>query len=100
MKSVATSDALQEQFEMEFEGLVVYVTQIGLKTEEAFGGTNTLDVKEVINSLINISDISSDIEKTLRIVCLKVIRKVVELENKKSTLVASAWDGDWVTYAP
>jgi hypothetical protein len=52
MKSVASSDALQDQFEVEFEGLVVYVTQIGLKTEEAFGGTNTLDVKEVINSLI------------------------------------------------
>lgn len=100
MKSVASSDALQEQFEMEFEGLVIYVTQIGLKTEDAFGGMNTLDVKEVINSLIKISDIQSDIEKTLRIVCLKVIRKVVELENKKSTQVASEWDGDWVNFAP
>jgi hypothetical protein len=26
MKSVASSDALQDQFEIEFEGLVVYVT--------------------------------------------------------------------------
>lgn len=54
-----------------------------MKTQAAFEGTNTLDVKEVINALIKISDINSDIDKILRIVCLKVIRKVVELENKK-----------------
>ena len=83
LKSVSTNDDLQIEFENEFEGLVIYVTQIHMKTEEAFKGINTLDVIEIITALISISDIQSDIDKQLRIVCLKVIRKVVELENKK-----------------
>lgn len=99
MKSVSTSEQLQEEFEQEFEVLVVYIIQINLKTEEAFGGVNTLDVKDIINSLIKISNISSSIEKNLRIVCLKVIRKVVELENKKKSTPASTWDSeDWINF--
>mmetsp|Transcript_11850 Transcript_11850/g.18264 ORF Transcript_11850/g.18264 Transcript_11850/m.18264 type:complete len:195 (+) Transcript_11850:1293-1877(+) len=100
LKSVSTNDDLQNEFESEFEGLVVYVTQIHMKTAEAFNGTNTLDVKEVIKSLIKISDIKSDIDKPLRIVCLKVIRKVVELENKKKQTPALEWESeDWQMYA-
>ena len=48
MKSVSSNDMLQEEFEREFEGLVIYIISITLKTEQAFGGTNTLNVKEVI----------------------------------------------------
>jgi hypothetical protein len=42
----------------------------------------TIKIKEILGALVKISDISSDIDKNLRIVCLKVIRKVIELENK------------------
>lgn len=90
---------LQVEFETEFEVLVVYITQIHMKTEEAFGGQNTLDVKEIINALIKISDIESDIDKILRIVCLKIIRKVVELVNRNQTTPAATWDPeDWMIY--
>ena len=100
MMSVSTSEALQKEFEVEFEVLVIYIIQISLKSEEVFGGINTLDVKDVINSLIKISNISSSIEKNLRIVCLKVIRKVVELENKKMQTPASTWESeDWCNFA-
>ena len=34
-------------------------------------------------------DIDSDIDKNLRVICLKVIRKVVEQENKGKTTPAS-----------
>lgn len=60
----------------------------------AFGGTNTLNVKEIIFALIRISDTESNIERALRIVCLKIIRKVVELENQNSTTPAFEWEAD------
>jgi len=56
-------------------------------------------VKEVINALIKISAFNSDIDKNLRIVCLKIIRKVIEQENKNLTTPAFKWDSeDWVHY--
>jgi len=58
----------------------VYIIQIELKTDIAFEGTNTLNVKDIIDALIKISDVQSDIDKSLRIITLKIIRKVVELE--------------------
>ena len=82
MKSVSNNDLLQEEFENEFEGLVIYILNISMKTEQAFDGANTLDVRVVIRALIDVSGINSGIEGGLRIVCLKVIRKVIELENK------------------
>jgi len=70
-----------------------------MKTEKAFEGTNTLDVKEVINALIKISAFNSNIDKNLRIVCLKIIRKVVEQENKKLTTPSFKWESeDWIHY--
>ena len=51
-----------------------------------------MNVKEIINALIRISDTDSNIERALRIVCLKIIRKVVELENKTLTTPAFEWE--------
>ena len=94
MTSVSTSDTLINEFEKEFEDVVIYIIQIKNKTEKAFNGTNTLDVNELIQSLITVSDIDTDIEPNLRIICLKVIRKVIEMENKSKTTPASTWDQD------
>jgi len=94
LTSVSTSDTLINEFEKEFEDVVIYIIQIKNKTEKAFNGTNTLDVNELIQSLITVSDIDTDIEPNLRIICLKVIRKVIEMENKSKTTPASTWDQD------
>ena len=67
---------------MEFEDLVYFMIAIEANTEQAFKGTLTIKIKEILCALVKFSDISSDIDKNLRIVCLKVIRKVIELENK------------------
>jgi hypothetical protein len=95
--SVSSSDQLLDDFEKEFENIVQYVINIKNKTEKAFNGTNTLDVKELIHSLITVSDIDSDIEQNLRIICLKVMRKVIEMENKNSSnQPSSTWSAeDW-----
>ena len=97
--SCSTNDSLIKEFETEFEDLVMYIIQIQQKTQKAFDGNNTLIVKEIINALISISDTDSSIERPLRIVCLKIIRKVVELENKTLTTPAFEWDTeDWENF--
>lgn len=46
--------------------------------------------------MIKVSDVGTGIESNLRIICLKVIRKVIELENTNFTTPASEWDSeDW-----
>ena len=80
--SVGPSEDLLFEFEKEFEDIVVYIINVDKKTEIAFEGLNTLTVKDLIQSLIMVCDIGSDIEPNLRIICLKVIRKVIEMENK------------------
>jgi len=99
LSSVSTSDTMIEEFEKEFEEIVNYIIYIKNKTEKAFDGFNTLGVEELIKSLIMLSDIDTDIEPNLRIICLKVIRKVIELENKKLTTPSSTWMADdWSSF--
>ena len=82
------------EFEKEFDEIVIYIINIKNKTEVAFQGTNTLAVEELIGSLIKVSDVDSDILPNLKIINLKVIRKVVELENKNCTAPALDWEAD------
>jgi len=84
------------EFEKEFDEIVIYIINIAKKTEIAFAGTNTLYVEDLIGSLIKVSDIDSDILPNLKIINLKVIRKVVELENKNCNDPALDWEAeDW-----
>ena len=92
--SVNTSDNLLKEFEDEFSDIITYITTIKNKTEQAFGGTNTIEVNELIESLIKVSDIDSTINPNLRIVCLKVMRKVIEQSVPNSIKPAAEWDQD------
>jgi 1-deoxy-D-xylulose 5-phosphate reductoisomerase len=60
----------------------------------AFKGANTITVKEFINSLIKSTDITSDIPTTLKTQSLKIIRKVIESENKAVTSSAMEWENE------
>lgn len=54
---------------------------------------------DLIQSLIKVSDTGSDIEPNLRIVCLKVMRKVVEQMVPNILVPASQWEqDDWEKY--
>lgn len=92
LKSASTSENLLVEFEREFADIVSYIINIEVRTEEVFGGINTINNTELIQSLIKVSDFDSDIEPQLRIICLKVIRQVIELENKKSDQAAIYWN--------
>ena len=69
-QSVGPSEDLLREFDKEFQDIVVYIINVDKKTEEAFNGLNTLSVKELIQSIIKVSDIDSDIDPFLRIICL------------------------------
>ena len=92
------SDRLLDDFESEFSEIVNYIINIKNRTKSTFNGTNTLEVKELISALIYVSDIRSNIDPNLRILCLKVIRKVIEIENKNSYQPAMLWEDEWTIY--
>jgi len=77
---VSSSEKLINEFETEFEEIVMYIINIRTKSEKAFDGLNTLDVKELIQSLIAVSGVGTGIDANLRIICLKVFRKIIEME--------------------
>lgn len=90
---------MNEQIELEFAMLVRQIIFIERKTKEAFGGTNTIAQKHFIGSLIRSTDVTSDIPTELRTHSLRIIRKVIESENKGTTESADKWDtGDWLAF--
>lgn len=75
---------------------IIYIPK---KTNIAFKGANTIEVREFICSLISSTDITSDIPTPLRTQSLKIIRKVIESENTQSTTSAIDWENDdWKPY--
>lgn len=89
---------MQGQLSKEFEQLVMSIIYIPKKTKEAFKGANTIEVGQFINSLIQSTDVTSDIPTPLRTQSLKIIRKVIESENKSCITPAIKWEND--DYAP
>ena len=85
----------------EFQQLIHYIIQIDRKSAEAFSGANIIQVNEFIESLIKSSDVTSDISSELRTMSLRIIRNIVESENKNNeTRNSSEWDTeDWDAYA-
>jgi hypothetical protein len=93
------NDAITHLYESEFEELVMHIVMIKKKSTLAFEGTNTLITEDIIKSLINMTDINSEIEKNLRTTSLKILRKVIEQENKGHTTPSSDWESeDWLKY--
>lgn len=90
---------MKSQQVREFDVLVSSIIQIHKKTQAAFKGANTIQVKDFIGSLIKSTDVTSDVPWQLRTQSLKIIRKVIESENKQSTLPAKDWETeDWEAY--
>jgi len=81
MKSASESHELHQSFEKEFQNLIFSIIFIKKKSEIGFEGKNTLETKDILKSLIKITD-NSSIKKDLRKTALKIFRKIVEMENK------------------
>ena len=99
MKSAVMSNEIRDEIELEFQQLIYSIMFIRKKSEVGFGGKNTLDTKDILKSLIKLTDVQSEIEKDLRRTSLKILRKIIEMENKDLTTPAAEWDTeDWSKY--
>jgi len=99
MKMTRSDPEMKSQQVREFDVLVSSIIQIHKKTQTAFKGANTIQVKDFIGYLIKSTDVTSDVPCQLRTQSLKIIRKVIESENKQSTLPAKDWETeDWEAY--
>jgi hypothetical protein len=94
MKMTRSYKDMKVQIVREFETLVFRIINIPKKTLTAFKGANTITVKEFINYLIKSTDITSDIPTSLKTQSLKIIRKVIESENKAVTSLAMEWENE------
>jgi hypothetical protein len=84
---------------LEFQQLILSIMFIKKKSEIGFNGKNTLETRDILKSLIKLTDFDSEIEMDLRKIALKILRKVIEMENRDLTTPAAEWDtDDWSKY--
>lgn len=101
MKMTRSDPEIKKQVAKEFEQLVLSIIYIHKKTAVAFKHANTIQVKDFIRSIIQSTGVTSDIPTNLRTQALKIIRKVVESENKNLTTSSAEWEtDDWIPFKP
>ena len=99
MKMTRSDAEMKAQLVREFEQLVMSIIYIPKKTAASFKCANTIEVKDFICSLIKSTDVTSDIPTSLRTQSLKIIRKVIESENKNCPTSAIEWEtDDWAPF--
>ena len=99
MKCAADSEEVRNEIELEFQQLIYSIMFIKKKSEIGFHGQNTLETKDILKSLIKLTDSESQIDTSLRRISLKILRKIIEMENKDLTTPAAEWETeDWDKY--
>eukprot|EP00347_Sterkiella_histriomuscorum_P021853 403332539 len=101
---------IKDQIEKEFEQLVLWVTHIEKKIRQVTKNQNkqgqnynissfqNLNFSSVVCAILNLID-SKTLTKDLHISGLRLIRKIVEVENQNLVTPASDWDTDeWVEF--
>jgi hypothetical protein len=81
--------------EIEFEELVKSIVNLKEKSNLGFGGVCTLEPGDVLEAIVDLTDLDG-IQITLDKVpiALKILRKIIEIENPNSMLPAAEWIGD------
>ncbi len=57
MKSASISEEIRNEIELEFQQLIYSIMFIRKKSELAFNGKNTLETKDILKSLIKLTDV-------------------------------------------
>jgi hypothetical protein len=97
---LSKSEKIIHEVEEEFEEMVHWFIDIEGRTMKEFGNGSEIKFNEIIESLIGLVDVEGiTLPKDLQIMGLKIIRKVIEVENKDFTTPAAEWDtDDWSKY--
>jgi len=93
MKAMRKDEGVLEQAELQFEEMCQAFKDIEESSVRAFESRVSLSFEELITSLINLVDCTSEhqLNLNLSLAGLKILRKCVEMENPDSTLPASEW---------
>lgn len=84
-----------ETIENEFEQLVEYIVNIVEKTENVFEGYCTIQLEDIMKSLISlVSNPEASISIELISITLTIFRKMIEMENPEKTNPAAEWEND------
>jgi len=100
VQTLMSDPEFQHDVEKEFEQLVVSVIDIRNKSYEGFEGKCTLETKEILTALISLTDLNEyKLNRRLYSLALKILRKVIEMENQEMTTPAADWEtDDWLRY--
>jgi len=97
--SIEKSESLRASTETDFERLGEAVVNIEKRTEKAFGGKATIKFKEIVTSLLNLLEVNEvNLEGELSTVVIKLMRKMIEMENHDVSTPASEWEPDEWTH--
>ena len=89
-----------EMIEREFEEVVWSIEVVKQKSEEGFEGKNTLNMNDIVKSLIRLTDVGeNNIVPPLRKLSMKILRKIILLFEDWKGVAGSQLSGqlyDWV----
>jgi hypothetical protein len=101
LQQIQHSSDVKTMIELEFEELVLWITNIELRisdivqtsnqyTEESF---ENLTFASIVSAILQMLD-KRELSKQLHLIGLQIIRKLVEVENRNLLTPAADWDTD------
>ena len=108
LQQIQHSTEVKTMIELEFEELVLWITNIELRvrdivmasnqyTEESF---ENLTFASIVSALLQMLD-KRELSKQLHLIGLQIIRKLIEVENRNLLTPAADWDtDDYIEFKP
>lgn len=91
------SEQFKEMKEFEFEELVQYVKHVEDRTTKNL--RESVDFRRLISSMLKMFESETQLPAELQVNCLKILRKLIEIENPEKRMPAAYWDtNDWSRY--
>lgn len=102
ISQLVTHEDLLNAIEAEFDNLVrSFLSVQNPNPPKNYDGNNAKEVNEILTALINLLNPEiSTLDKSMTLRGLKLLRKIIEVENKNCATPASEWDTeDWIQFA-
>ncbi len=101
IEAILNDEHFASTIENEFEELINSIIGIRDKSALGFEGQCTLETREILVSLIKLTDVNEiKIAPQFTALAFKILRKVIEMENVQNTKPAADWETeDWANYA-
>jgi hypothetical protein len=99
IRTILKEDIIKDAIEIEFEEMVRAMNDITKNSLEAFGEAFVVDFHHLIKSFIALMGPDSELTAEIKVMGLKILRKIIEIENKNMVVPASEWDTkEWIEF--